>query len=232
MRRRFLLLILLLALALAALLGREWLAAAWRALDAGSIAAVAAYVRGFGAWAPILSLLLMLLQTLVAPLPGSAVAAANGVVFGLWWGTLLSWAGGMLGATAAFWLARKLGRGFVERRLGSEHLERLDRAGAAEGFWVILVARLTPLVSFDLISYLAGLSAIGFGRFLLATAVGMLPGTFAWTALGHDLAQAQTTAWRLSLLALLAVVALLAGRWWKRRAARNATMTESADNAD
>jgi uncharacterized membrane protein YdjX (TVP38/TMEM64 family) len=79
---------------------------------------------------------------------------------------------------------------------------------------------LAPLVSFDLISYLAGLSALSFQRFLLATAVGMLPGTFAWTALGHDIAEARTTTWRLSLLALLVVVGVLAGRWWKRRTAQ------------
>jgi uncharacterized membrane protein YdjX (TVP38/TMEM64 family) len=206
-----------LLLALVVLLRPAWLVAAWDALDVGSIAAVAAYVRGYGVWAPVLSLLLMVLQTVIAPLPGSAVAAANGVIFGIWWGTLLSWTGGLLGATIAFWLARWLGRDVIARRLGAGRLARLDQAGAAEGFWIVLITRLTPLVSFDLISYLAGLSRIGFGRFMLATAIGMLPGTFAWTALGHDLAQAQTTTWRLSLLALFAVVAALAGRWWRRR---------------
>lgn len=207
-------------LGLVALLRPDWLRAVWGALNAESIAAVAAYVRGFGLWAPAISLLLMLLQAVIAPLPGSIVAAVNGIVFGIWWGTLLSWAGGLLGATASFWLARLLGQRIVQRWFGSRRLERIDAIGEAQGFWLILVARLTPLVSFDLISYLSGLSAIGYPRFMLATAVGMLPGTFAWTALGHDLALAQTTTWRLSLLALFAVVAALAGRWWQRRTMR------------
>jgi uncharacterized membrane protein YdjX (TVP38/TMEM64 family) len=215
-------------LALAALLAGlvawarpDW-PAVWRALDAESIAGVAETVRSFGLWAPAISLLLMLFQSVIAPLPGSIVAAANGVIFGVWWGTLLSWSGGMLGATASYWLARLLGQGVVARWFGAERVERLRRIGAAQSFWVVLIARLTPLVSFDLISYLAGLSGLGFGRFMLATAIGMLPGTFAWTALGHDLALAQTTTWRLSLLALLAVVAALAGRCWRRYAARAA----------
>jgi uncharacterized membrane protein YdjX (TVP38/TMEM64 family) len=213
---------LVLTLALVALLRPDWLRAAWGALNADSIAAVAAYLRGFGLWAPAISLLLMLLQSVIAPLPGSIIAAVNGVVFGVWWGTLLSWAGGLLGATASFWLARKLGQGIVQRWFGSQRLERVDAIGEVQGFWLILLARLTPLVSFDLISYLSGLSSIGYLRFMLATAVGMLPGTFAWTALGHDLALAQTTTWRLSLLGLFAVVAALAGRWWQRRMARPA----------
>ena len=207
-------------LILATLAWTGWLQAAWRALNADSIAGVAAYVRGFGLWAPVISLLLMLLQAVIAPLPGSIVAAANGVIFGVWWGTLLSWVGGLLGATADFWLARLLGQRVVERWFSRARLERIEAIGESQGFWLVLLARLTPLVSFDLISYLAGLSAISFGRFMLATAIGMLPGTFAWTALGHDLALAQTTTWRLSLLALFAVVAALAGRWWRQRVAR------------
>ena len=220
MLRRLWPIIALLLLLLTVLLRPEWWAAAWRALNVDRVADVAAYVRGFGLWAPAISLALMLLQSVIAPLPGSLVAAANGVIFGVWWGTLLSWVGGMLGATASFWLARWLGQDLVARWFGRAHLDRLEQIGAAQGFWLILIARLTPLVSFDLISYLAGLSQISFGRFMLATAIGMLPGTYAWTALGHDLALAQTTTWRLSLLALFAIVAALAGRFWRRRFAR------------
>lgn len=217
-----------LLLALAVWLRPGWWATALGALDTSSIASIAAYIRGFGLWAPAISLLLMVLQSVIAPLPGSLVAATNGVVFGVWWGTLLSWAGGLLGATASFWLARLLGHGLVARWFGRGRLEQIDQLGARHGFGVVLIARLTPLVSFDFISYLAGLSGISFGRFMLATALGMLPGTFAWTALGHDVLLAQTTTWRLSLFALCAAIAALAGVWWRRRIARSATGTEDS----
>jgi uncharacterized membrane protein YdjX (TVP38/TMEM64 family) len=54
-------------------------------------------------------------------------------------------------------------------------------------------------------------------HFLLATVIGMLPSMFAWTAIGHDLAMAQTSTWRLSLIGLLMVGTYLIGRWWMRR---------------
>ena len=224
----------LLGFVLSAVLLPSWWQAAWRALNSESIAALAEYVRGFGLWAPAISLLLMLLQSVIAPLPGSIIAATNGVVFGIWWGTLLSWSGGLLGATVSFWLSRSLGQRAVARSLSQRQRDRLEQLSARNGFWAILIARLTPLVSFDLISYLAGLSSIGFGRFMLATAIGMLPGTFAWTALGHDLLLAQTTSWRISLLALFAVVATLAGLWWRRRvgAASTPAYVESPERAD
>jgi uncharacterized membrane protein YdjX (TVP38/TMEM64 family) len=98
-------------------------------------------MRGFGVWAPVISLLLMLLQAVIAPLPGSIVAAANGVIFGVWWGTLLSWVGGLLGATASFWLARLLGQGVVERWFSRARLERMEATGASQGFWLVLLAR-------------------------------------------------------------------------------------------
>lgn len=202
----------------------RWLMLVWRMVSADSIERVATYLRSFGVWTPLASLGLMVLQSVVAPLPGSLIAAANGVVFGIWWGTLLSWLGGLLGGSLSFAIARCFGRGVVARFVAKGQLERADRLSATDGFWLVLVARLIPLISFDLISYLAGLSRLRYRSFLLATAIGMLPGSFAWTALGHDLAQAQTTTWRLSFLALFAVVATLAARWWMRRAARDSVM--------
>lgn len=196
---------------------REWLVQLWQLYSVDSMLQVAEYVRGFGIWTPLVSLLLMVAQTVVAPLPGSLIAAANGIVFGIWWGTLLSWLGGLLGGSLAFGIARWLGRDVVTRLLGRAHLDAARRFSEREGFWIVLVARLIPLVSFDLISYLAGLSTMSYPQFLLATAIGMLPGTFAWTALGHDLALAETSTWRISLIALIFVGGIVGGRWWLRR---------------
>lgn len=212
--RRFWIAVLLVVVAAVLVWRREWLVWLWQLYSGDSMVQVAEYLRGFGIWTPIVSLLLMMAQTVVAPLPGSLIAAANGVVFGIWWGTLLSWLGGLLGGSLAFVLARWLGRDAVARLLRGAQLDATKQLGEREGFWVVLVARLVPLVSFDLISYLAGLSTMSYPQFLLATAIGMLPGTFAWTVLGHDLALAETSTWRISLIALIFVGGIVGGRWW------------------
>lgn len=198
-------------------LNPAWVEVLWRMFSVESMTEVAAYLRSFGAWTPVISILLMILQAVISPLPGSLVASANGIVFGIWWGTLLSWVGGILGGTASFWLARWLGQGAVARLAGGKRLDQANRLSEAEGFWIILIARLVPLISFDWISYLAGVSRMRYTHFLLATAVGMLPGTFAWTALGHDLVMARDSTWRISLIGIFMVLACLAGRWWMRR---------------
>jgi uncharacterized membrane protein YdjX (TVP38/TMEM64 family) len=185
---------------------------AWGVLSGNSLAEIAAYVRGFGFWAPLVSLALMVLQTIIVPLPGSFVTAANGAIFGVWWGTLLSWLGGLLGGSVAFWIARTVGGQFVQRWVGSGEQAWASRLSQSNSFWAVLIARLIPGLSFDIISYLAGLSTMSYPRFLLATAIGMLPGTFAFTLFGSDLAYASENAWRLSLLGLFGVVMALVGR--------------------
>ncbi len=196
------------------LLKPGWPAAVQMAFDAESVHEVAGYLRGFGLWTPAVSLLLMIAQAVIAPLPSSLIAGANGVLYGVWWGSLLSWAGGLAGAMASFWLARLLGEGVVGRWIEPRYIERIDRLGEVHGFWIVLAARLTPVISLDFIGYLAGLSRMRFGRYMLANLIGIAPGMLAYTLLGHDLALAQISGWRVSLILLAGLVLYLVGRRW------------------
>jgi uncharacterized membrane protein YdjX (TVP38/TMEM64 family) len=163
-----------------------------RALAAGgapeAVRALRRWILGFGAWAPAVSFALMILQAVVAPLPAFVVTLANGFLFGWAWGALLSWSSAMAGAALCFWIARALGRPAVERLLGdAAALERTDRFFVRHGRWAVLVARLLPFVPFDPVSYGAGLTAMGFWPFLLATGVGQLPATVVYSRLGQGL---------------------------------------------
>ncbi len=153
-------------------------------LGRGDVAGLRDYILSFGAWAPIVSALLMVLQALVAPLPAFVLTFANGLAFGTFWGGMLSLVSASLAAAVSFWIARSLGRGPVEALVGREHLGAADRWFLRWGAYAILVARLVPVVSFDIISYAAGLTRMGFWRFMLATAVGMTPATFIYAYLG------------------------------------------------
>jgi len=180
-------LVVLAAFGLAYLLSDSFRAEVDRAvtiLGRGDVAGLRDYILSFGAWAPIVSALLMVLQALVAPLPAFVLTFANGLAFGTFWGGMLSLVSASLAAAVSFWIARSLGRGPVEALVGREHLGAADRWFLRWGAYAILVARLVPLVSFDIISYAAGLTRMGFWRFMLATAVGMTPATFIYAYLG------------------------------------------------
>ena len=150
----------------------------------GNPAGVATYLRGFGLIGPIVSFFLMVLQSVAAPLPAFVITFANGMIWGWLWGALLSWTSAMAGAALCFWLARLFGRPLVEKLAGgSSALEISDKFFDKFGNKAVLIARLLPFVSFDIISYGAGLTSMGFGEFFLATGLGQLPATLVYSYL-------------------------------------------------
>ncbi|MGH2558720.1 MAG: TVP38/TMEM64 family protein, partial [Thermomicrobiales bacterium] len=159
------------------------------------------------------SLMLMVLQAVAAPVPGFVVIFANGLAFGLFWGWLLSLAGQILAAALCFWLARTLGRGPVSALIGRIGLESTDRWFNRWGAHAVLVTRLVPGMAFDTISYAAGLTQIGFVRFLGATAIGAAPSALLYAYLGKE---APRFGWALlgASIAITAAIAtsLFAGR--------------------
>ncbi len=160
-------------------------------------------VREAGPLAPVMYVSLLVIQAVLAPLPAPAVAVVGGYVFGTFWGFVLTWVGALLGGTLCFLLSRIFGRGFVER---STRLRGLDHQVEEHGAILVFVLRLIPLISFDAISYAAGLTGIGFWRFLLATALGAAPGTFVFVYMGGAAPGPGLYA-ALGVLAVLAVVA-------------------------
>ena len=129
---------------------------------------------GFAAVYALLSLL---------PLPATVFTLAAGAVFGLARGLPIVVLGATLGALAAFYLGRLLGRDAVQHFTGSR-LQTLDRYLTRRGFWAVLAARLVPIVPFTALNYLSGLTAVRASSYLVATMVGILPGTTAYVAVG------------------------------------------------
>jgi uncharacterized membrane protein YdjX (TVP38/TMEM64 family) len=188
---------------------RQGVGAGVRALSAAdardAVEAFRAYVLGYGAWAPLVSAALMVLQSVVAPLPAFVITFANGLLFGWAWGALLSWASEMAGAALCFSLSRALGRPAVERLLGrAAGLDAADRFFVRHGTRAVLLARLLPFVPFDPVSYCAGLTSTGFRPFLVATGLGQLPATLLYSWLGERASGSVTV-----LLRAFSVVAAL-----------------------
>ncbi|MDW7660957.1 MAG: TVP38/TMEM64 family protein [Bacillota bacterium] len=157
-------------------------------LSEGSIEEIVLMIRSWGIGAPIVSVLLMILQAFIAPIPSFLITGANGVIFGFYGGVLISWFGAMLGAAGTFYLARVFGEKFVKKFEKNDNiLQKADEISQKHGAKVIFVGRLLPFVSFDFLSYAAGLSSMKPSHFFVATAFGMLPGTIAYVMLGNQI---------------------------------------------
>ncbi|MEX6586579.1 TVP38/TMEM64 family protein [Paraclostridium bifermentans] len=145
------------------------------------------YILSFGIWAPIISFILMILQSVAAPLPAFLITFANAALFGWVKGALLSWTSAMAGAALCFYIARFLGRDTVEKLTSKFAIDSVDVFFNKYGKHTILIARLLPFISFDLVSYAAGLTSMSFVSFFIATGIGQLPATIIYSYVGDML---------------------------------------------
>lgn len=117
--------------------------------------------------------------------PGSLLTIAAGLVFGLGLGTLVAWLGAVLGSAFAFLIARYLARSKIEEKTKhNAKFKAIDGAIGKQGWKIIGLLRLSPLIPFNASNYFYGVTAIGFWPYVLASAAGMLPGTLLYVYLG------------------------------------------------
>ena len=165
---------------------------------------------------------LVALGIVVSPIPSGAIAMVAGALYGVWFGGGLTIAGAVLGAGGAFLLSRRIGRErlVVSRSALAIFLTR-DRSQAAL-MAIVFVTRLIPFISFDAVSYVAGLTPLRFWRFIVATAAGTTPVCLAFAAAGNAATQGAMHPALLAALAgmtLLVPGLILAGRaFWRRPA--------------
>lgn len=154
-----------------------------------------------GLWGPLSVVVLMLLAVVVSPVPSAPIALAAGTAYGHTFGTLYVLTGAEMGALAAFVIARLAGKAAVERWLGQTGVMRLK---GSQGMLmaIVFLTRLVPFVSFDAVSYAAGLTPLSFWRFGLATLAGILPASFLLAHFGAGLASNDAQRVSLTLMVL------------------------------
>ena len=172
-----------------AVLGVWWFAPsvlvdAQRIMDRDALEALVARV---GIWGPLLIIGLMIVAVVASPIPSAPIALAAGAAYGHLWGTVQVVLGAEIGALIAFSFARALGRDALLHLFG----ERVDAGllgsqNALTG--TVFASRLMPFVSFDMISYAAGLSCLHAWRFALATLAGIVPASFLLAHVGIEAA--------------------------------------------
>lgn len=204
---RWLLLVVLVAAAAAV--------AVWApSLDADGLRSAAAQ---WGVWAPLAFAGVYVAATLLV-VPKNVLTIGAGLVFGFGFGFALVWVAALAGAAAAFWVGRFLGLDAV-RRLAGPRQDRFAELAARRGGVAVLIARLVPIVPFTVVNYCSGVVGVGFGPYLAATAVGMIPGTLVYAAVGAY--GSAPTSWQFVLAAAVlvagTVAALVAGMLRRHR---------------
>ncbi len=171
-----------------------------------SLAELKNYIQSFGPLAPAIYILVFTLVPLTL-IPNSLVAIAGGTLFGIYYGTLYTILGALFGASLSFALSRSLGRTAIEKLLKNKAIW-LAKCTGQQGFAVVFMLRLIPIIPFDAISYAAGLSKIRYPDFIAATALGIVPGVLVYTNLGDKSVELFSPDFWLALVILALLVAV------------------------
>ena len=149
----------------------------------GNIDRLREFILSFGFWAPLISACLMVTQSIVLFLPAFPLFVVNALSFGAYWGMLLSWSSAVLGSLICFTIAKKLGRPVVQRLVNRIHLEEADLALRRYEKFIILFFGFVPVISFDVISYAAGLTLLPFRGFFPLVLLAQIPSALFYSVL-------------------------------------------------
>jgi len=140
--------------------------------------ALTGFVEGTGLWAPLVFVFLYAAGVCLF-LPGTLLTALGAAIFGAYWGFVYVWIGAMIGAGAAFWIGRTLGREFAASLIG-DRLRKYDDAIERNGFATVLYLRLIYF-PFTPMNFGMGLTKVRFWDYVAGTGLGILVGTFIFT---------------------------------------------------
>lgn len=172
-----------------------------------------AWVEQLGWWG-VLGFIVLYVVATICLVPAWTLTLGAGAVFGVGWGSLYVSLASTLGATGAFLLGRFLFRDWVQRRLRSNaKFEALDRAVGREGWRIVLLTRLSPVIPFNLLNYFLGLTRVPLWHYILTSWIGMMPGTVLYvylgsltTAISEERSRAEWILYGVGLLATIVVV--------------------------
>jgi uncharacterized membrane protein YdjX (TVP38/TMEM64 family) len=176
------------------------------------------WIQSLGVFGPAMFILIYI-AACVLLIPGSLLTLGAGIVFGVIRGTIFVMIGATLGATAAFLAGRYLARGWVSKRIAANaRFKAIDEAVAREGWKIVGLTRLSPILPFTFLNYAFGVTRVALRDYFFATLVGMIPGTLLYVYVGSllgdlgDLGKADRSKspweWALYAAGLLATVAV------------------------
>ncbi len=187
--------------------------------DKLSIEKIRNFILSAGIWAPLLYMVAYGFTSIIL-FPATLLSTASGAVWGPYLGTFYTVIGATISSSIPFFFARLLGRRFVGKMLSKANkMDICDRFVGKNGFVAVFIMRLIPIFPWDVVNYGSGLCGIRFRDYLLATLIGIIPGSFTYNLIGSSLGQPidkTKIILAVALVVSLAVISLLYKRFFSQ----------------
>ena len=183
----------------------------------GNVNALAEYLRSFGPWAIVISFLLDVFINAASIFPSIFLSTANGLIFGLPLGILISWLAETVGVVISFLLMRYLFRGTAEKIIAtSNSLKNIDEASGKNGLQWMAFARALPYFPSGILTAIGALSKISVGDYIIANLIGKFPSTALEVVIGHDIVNFKQNSMRLTVLVIVTGIVFFAYKRYKK----------------
>lgn len=176
------------------------------------------FILGMGTWAPLIYMISYAFTSIIL-FPASLLSTVSGSIWGPTLGTFYTVVGATIASTLPFGIARFLGREFVLKRVKNTKLEICERFAVRNGFATVLMMRLLPLFPWDVVNYASGLCGIRFRDYILATFLGIIPGSFTYNLIGASLGEPIDKARVAIIFIMVLVIGIITFLYKKKKAA-------------
>lgn len=193
----------------------------WHIMTCGNMQETIDYIRSFGVWAMLFSFCLDVLVNALGFLPSIFISTANGVIFGVVPGIIVSWLAETTGVILSFLLMRTILRESAEKLIQkSPYLTRLDEFSGKKGFQMMLIARTLPYFPSGILTALGAVSRISVKDYMLSNLIGKFPSTALEVVIGHDAVLFHEHMDRLALVVTMAACIYVAIWYVQKRRGR------------
>ena len=184
----------------------------------GDVDGLAEYFRSFGAWAIVISFVLDVLINAGSVFPSIFISTANGLIFGLPLGILISWLAETTGVVISFWLMRYLFRSTAEKMIAkSSMLMKIDDLSGRKGLQWMALARMLPYFPSGILTAIGAVSKISTRDYIIANLIGKFPSTALEVVIGHDIVNFQQHSERLAVLITVAILIFAAYKYYYKK---------------
>jgi len=153
----------------------EFSSQAYEVLTSDDKQRIKEWVSGFGFWGPLIIVAAMVVQMFLIVVPSPLLMIVSTLAYGPWWGSLISYVAVVVAATIAYYIGYHASNAFVDRLIGQKSSEKVNHYIQEYGAWAVILFRVSPFLSNDGISFVAGLGEMRYVKFIVATTAGIIP---------------------------------------------------------
>jgi len=196
----------------------EFLPEVFKLLKSGDIKDTAEYIKSYGELAVVFSFLLTLFVNALGFPPAIIFSTANTLIFGIFWGIVISVAAETVGVTISFLLLRFFFRDTAQKLIKkSKFLSSVDKYSSKKGFVVMLIARMVPYIPSGVLNAVGALSSLSLRDYVISAFIGKFPSTGIEAIIGHDAITQQEDPTRMIVVIILAIILIVGAFWYERK---------------